>query len=198
MEQDSALSKIMPPEYTLDYFVERRNGKKRDYIFPYGKSKTCDHANLRVVARGGIVYRCLDCNYVFHIPGGYQQPLHNEVIMSAFTLFVFAKEFGMDSLGEVLRRPIGQHDGSPHKPVLPEGKSFQDVLELLEGIDVTTEDGGVGQLYALLDEVWVDPERKALAEKQARRRQLAAGDKDGSASDTAVSTVPEREDEVTP
>jgi len=139
---------------TLRFYVERRNGRKRDYIFDYGKSRKCDHASLKALARGGNVYRCLDCNYAFHINGAYQQPLHNEVILSAFTVFNFAKEFGMDSVGEVLRRPIGQSDGSPHKPVLPEGMSFMDVLEALEGVDVTTPDGGDEELKELIRYLW--------------------------------------------
>jgi hypothetical protein len=153
------------PDQALEYFIQRRKGKKRNYIFDYGKSRRCDHPNLRVVARGGIVYRCLDCNYAFHIPGAYQQPMHNEVIMAAFTMLVFSKEFGSDSLGEVLRRPIGQHEGSEQKPVLPEGMSFMDVLALLDGIDVNEEDGGAEQLYKLLEEVWVNPEQRQLSEE---------------------------------
>ena len=139
---------------SLEYYVQARNGKKRNYIYRYGVSRVCDHSNLSVIARGGIVYRCLDCNYAFHITGAYQQPLHNEVIQGAFTMAYFAKEFGMDSLGEVLRRPIGQMDDSPHKPVLPEGMSFFDVLLALEEVDVTTEDRGKAQLSDLLKQLW--------------------------------------------
>ena len=145
---------------TLEYYVQARNGNKRNYIYDYGVSRTCDHSNLSVIARGGIVYRCLDCNYSFHITGAYQQPLHNEVIQGAFTMAYFAKEFGMDSLGEVLRRPIGQMDGSPHKPVLPEGMSFFDVLLALEEVDVTTEDRGKEQLSGIIKQLW---ERQAPA-----------------------------------
>jgi len=170
-EPIKALQRILP-ENTLDYFIERRSDKKRNYVFDYGKSKTCDHPTLRVIARGGIVYRCLECNYAFHIVGGYQQPLHNEVIQSAFNVVVFAKEFGSNALSEVLRRPIGQHDGSPHKPVLPEGMSFMDVLELVEGVDVNAEDGGIAQVYKLLDEVWVGPKERALAEANEKRQLL--------------------------
>lgn len=159
------------PEHSLQYFVQRRNGKKRPYIYDFSKMKKCDHPSLRAIARGGIVYRCLDCNYAFHITGAYAQPLHNEVIMSAFTLLVFSKEHGSDALGEVLRRPIGQHDNSPHKPVLPEGYSFADVLALLDNIDVTAEDGGVAQLYKTLDEVWVSPETRQKAIEDAEREE---------------------------
>ena len=165
-EESRELLERIIPEDSLDYFVARRSGKKRNYIFDYKKSKTCDHPELRLIARGGIVYRCLKCNYAFHIVGGYQQPLHNEVIQSAFNLLVFAKEFGGDSLGEVLRRPIGQHDRSPHKPVLPEGMSFKDVLDMLDEVDVNVEDGGVAQVYKLLEEKWIGPKEKALEEKR--------------------------------
>jgi hypothetical protein len=139
---------------TLQYYIERRNGRKRDYIFDYSKSRTCDHPSMKALARGGNVYRCLECNYAFHINGAYQQPLHNEAILAAFTLFNFAKEFGRDSLAEVLRRPIGQSDGSMHKPVLPEGKSFMDVLEALEGVNVTSPDGGYLDLKNLIGDLW--------------------------------------------
>lgn len=174
-ETTSEIMQQLVPEQTLEYFIERRGGNKRNYIFDYGKSRRCDHPNMRVIARGGIVYRCLDCNYTFHIPGAYQQPMHNEVIMAAFTMLVFSKEFGSDALGEVLRRPIGQHDGTEQKPVLPEGMSFTDVLALLEGIDVNETDGGVAQLYTMLEQVWVNPEQRKLreAENQRQERQLA-------------------------
>jgi hypothetical protein len=160
------------PENALQYFVERRGDNKRAYVYDYKEAKTCDHPEIRALARGGIVYRCLKCNYVFHITGVYAQPLHNEVIMAAFTLLVFSKEHGSDALGEVLRRPIGQHDGSPHKPVLPEGYSFTDVLALLDGIDVTAEDGGAAQLYKALDEVWVSPETRQKAIENAESQTL--------------------------
>ena len=169
------------PEQTLEYFIEQRNGNKRNYIFDYGKSRRCDHPNLRVIARGGIVYRCLDCNYAFHIPGAYQQPLHNEVIQSAFNMLVFSKEFGSDALGEVLRRPIGQADGTEQKPVLPEGMSFTDVMRLLDDIDVNTLDGGMTTLYKMLDEVWVNSEQRQLqAEENLRQERQLAGKSDPS------------------
>ena len=150
--QDNALAPQDPN--TLQYFIERRNGRKRNYIFDYGKSKICDHPEMKVLARGGNVYRCTECNYAFHLTGAYQQPLHNEVILSMFTIMHFAKEFGKDSLGEVLYRRIGQVDGSAHKPVLPKGMSFMDVLNALEDVDVTSEDGGKAALQELLGDVW--------------------------------------------
>lgn len=142
------------PQHTLDYFVEKRGKNKRPYIYDFHKSQVCDHPRLKIIARGGIVYRCLECNYAFHIVAAYQQPLHNEVIQSAFNIFNFAKEFGQDALAEVMRRPIGQVDGTAHKPVLPEGMAVQDVLALMDGIDVTTPDGGAQELTALLERVW--------------------------------------------
>jgi hypothetical protein len=181
---------------TLEFYLESRNAKKRTYIYDYGKSRKCDHPSLKVVARGGIVYRCLECNYAFHITGSYQQPLHHEVIQGAFTMLTFAKEFGMDSLGEVLRRPIGQSDKSPHKPVLPEGMSFADVLYALEEVDVeNTEDGGAKQLSALFDQLWVsdeerakrrkalegvDPHRRTQVPGVTDRKELEAGDTDAT------------------
>jgi hypothetical protein len=171
------------PENTLEYYRTKRSetGKKRDYVFDYGFSRTCDHAHLEIVARGGIVYRCRDCNYVFHITSAHQQPLHNEAIQAAFTLFVFAKEFGSDALGEVLRTPIGQSDGTAHKPALPEGMSFLDVVQMLDTVDVKADDRGAQQLYAMLDKVWTDAASRARREKEIegidpeRRPQLGYG-----------------------
>ena len=92
-----------------------------------------------------------------------------------FKIMGFAKDFGNDSLMEVLRRPIGQQDGSPHKAVLPEGKSFMDVLAEVEDVDTTTPDGGQEQLQLLIEGMWEgkapqlkegvrDDENKALGE----------------------------------
>lgn len=173
---EQALAKKALSEETLAFYVEARTGKKRNYIFDYSKSRSCDHSNLKVIARGGIVYRCSDCNYAFHITGGYQQPLHNEVIMAAFTMLNFSKEFGMHAVGEVLRRPIGQNDGSMHKPVLPEGMSFTDVLDALEAIDVNSEDGGQYQLRALISHVW-EGGRPELEAPLGAKQQLEEGDK---------------------
>ena len=185
------------PENALQYFIERRGNKKRAYVYDYKEAKACDHPEIRALARGGIVYRCLKCNYVFHITGVYAQPLHNEVIMAAFTLLVFSKEHGSGALGEVLRRPIGQHDKSPHKPVLPEGYSFTDVLALLDGIDVTTEDDGAAQLYKALDEVWVSPETRQRVLESAEQlerqsHQLQESDEiDDRRGKDAMSAVPD-------
>ena len=48
------------PENTLDFYKTQRatNGKKRNYIFDYGRSRSCDHVNLRSIARGSIVAYC--------------------------------------------------------------------------------------------------------------------------------------------
>jgi len=152
--EERAVEKFKP-EHTLDYAVAARGERKRNYIFRYGKAITCDHPTMTLIARGGNIYRCPDCNYTFQWPGAIVQPLHHNVIMGAFTLLNFAKEFGMASMQEVLRRPIGQGDGTPHKAVLPEGMSFMDVLEELEQIDTTSPDGGAAQLRQMLDDVWV-------------------------------------------
>lgn len=142
------------PEHTLDFHVKARGKNKRPYIFRYKKARVCDHPTMNIVARGGNIYRCPDCNYTFQWPGAIVYPLHFNVIMAAFTIFNAAKEFGQNAVEEMLRTPIGQTDGTEHKPVLPEGLSFYDVLQELEGIDVTTPDGGKGQLAALMTGVW--------------------------------------------
>ena len=174
---------VSEPSNTLQYYLQARNGKKRNYIYNYSKSRTCDHPSMKVVARGGIVYRCEECNYSFHITSAYQQPLHNEVLQAAFTMLGFAKEFGGDSLGEVLRRPIGQADGSPHKPVLPEGMSFTDVLAALEEIDVNSADGGAAQLSGMLESLW---EKRIPALPESKNgSELGTSGSDGSEGDAS-------------
>ena len=151
-------------ENTLDYYVQRRNKKKRNYVFRYKKARSCDHPTLELIARGGTTYYCPDCNYSFDILGANIWPLHFQPIMGAFKILWFAKRFGGDALGEVLRRPIGQSDGSPHKPVLPEGMSFMDVVQQLDEVDVNTEDGGASELKQLLQRLWEQPSTPALGE----------------------------------
>jgi hypothetical protein len=154
-----------PPEQTLDYFVKARNGNKRNYIFDYKKSKTCTHPELTEMILGTGWYRCKVCNYAFCIVGAIQQPLHN-VIQSSFQLMLHsAKEFGANSIGEILRTPRGQSDGTPHKPALPEGMSIVDAMNALEEIDVNVEDGGKAQLHEMLELLWVGPKQRALAEE---------------------------------
>lgn len=113
----------------------KKRKDKRNYIFSFGKADRCDHPTLRIVARGTSQYRCLECNYSFWLPTATMWPLHWIPIMAAMQIMSFVKEFGIEALEQVYRTPIGQVDGSPHKPVLPEGKSFADVLRELDSID---------------------------------------------------------------
>lgn len=193
------------PQHSLDYWVKTRSAEKRNYIFDYAKAKVCDHPEMKIVARGGNMYRCTECQYVHQWPGAITWPLHFSVIQGAFQMLGFAKEFGMASLQEVLRRPIGQTDGTPHKPVLPEGMGFMDVLQELEKIDVTQPDGGLRQLREMLDEIWVGPKEKALqaADSERQQRQLEEaketqaikGEHDNNQGDTGDTTVhPVQED----
>lgn len=175
-EESTELQEFLP-QHTLDYYVGARKGEKRNYISDYGKSRTCDHPEMKIIARGGNMYRCDSCNYVFQWPGAIQWPYHVAVLQSAFVMLGFSKEFGMDSLNEVLRRPIGQMDGTPHKPVLPEGMSFYDVLDTLEEIDVNAADGGKKQLGEKLAELWERPKEKALPDANLRP-ELSDGNQD--------------------
>lgn len=158
---------------SLGFYVRARNGRKRNYIFSYKKAKRCPHNRLTALAIGGSWYRCFDCNYAFNIVASNMQPLHNLLLGSFFNAMHFAKEFGIASTFEVLRRPIGQYDGMAHKPLLPEGKTLLDAFMLLEKVDVTAEDGGKSQLEALLEEEWVGPEERAafLADAERQERQ---------------------------
>lgn len=175
------------PEHALDYYVETRGEQKRNYIFDYGKSRVCDHPEMKIIARGGNLYRCTECNYAFQWPGAIQWPLHFTVIQGIQSAIAFAKEFGMAAVQEVLRRPIGTYDGSPHKPVLPEGMSLMDTLALMDEVDVTAEDGGKAQLEEIHQLFFVSPENKAkalvLAEKLKQKQWEAVNGRSPSSQD---------------
>ena len=169
MTEEKALSTDVDETKTLDWYLAKRNGKKRDYIFSVSKMKTCPHNHLHAMVTGGIKYRCEDCNWCFDIVTTYAQPLHNVVVGSMLQALHFAKEFGIDNLQEVLRTPKGQHELDYHLPALPEGMSFWDALEALETIDVNAPDRGAGELRQLFEEKWVP-----VAERQRRHQELAS------------------------
>jgi hypothetical protein len=141
-------------ENTLEHWIDAQNGKKRNYIYDYGKSRSCTHPTLRELVQGSNWYRCEECNYALFIMTAFQQPLHNVVLQGVMNALHFSKEFGVGALQEVLRRPIGQYDGSEQKPALPEGMSLSDTLMALEEIDVTASDGGERQLRSLISARW--------------------------------------------
>ena len=159
----------------LDIFIEARDGKKRNYIYDFGKALKCDHPSLKALSIGGTWYRCEKCNYALCIVSAYAQPLHSVVIGGILNALHFAKEFGGASLQEVLRRPIGQYDGTLQKPALPEGMDFSDAVAALEGIDVNAEDGGAAQLQTMLDEVWVAPKQRELHDTNMHAQLEQAG-----------------------
>ena len=135
----------------IDFKANPTRKAKRDYVFSFAEARKCDHPRLQHVVRGTNFYRCLECNYGFWIPGGSEMwPLHWTPIMGAFFIGSFVKEFGMEALEQVYRMPIGQVDGTPHKPVLKEWQSFRDFLETLADVDVikAIEEAG-GSLLAL-------------------------------------------------
>lgn len=166
---------------TLDFWVKQRAGHKRNYVFNVGKALRCDHPELRLIVRGTPFYRCPECNYAFLMNAAYCWPLHFLPILGGFTIMSFAKEFGVQALQEVLRRPIGQTDGTAHKPVLPEGKSFVDVLKALEGVDTTSADHGAAQLVQVI---------KALHEPRKLRGKNAEREASNS-QQPSVSPLPE-------
>ena len=188
------------PEHTLDFVVKKRGDKKRPYIFRYKGAQKCDHPHLNLVARGGNEYHCPDCNYNFQIGGVFVQPEHHGIIQAAFRIMRFVRLYGVDSLQEVWRRPIGQTDGTPHKPVLPEGMSFTDVLDALEATD---SEATQEELAALRDWLWVGPKERqkqltdlqrqadkqaAIAGKNVAKRQLKEGAR-GSGEETVNDKV---------
>lgn len=157
------------PAKTLDWYIQKRNGKKRDYVFSVSKMRTCPHNHLHAMVVGGIKYRCEDCNWCFDIVTTYAQPLHNVVVGSLLQVMHSAKEFGIDAVQEMLRTPKGQHEYDYHLPALPEGISFWDAVQAMEQIDINRPDQGAGQLRALLERYWVSD-----AERQRRHKELAA------------------------
>lgn len=112
-----------------DFHAGGNNSGKPPYIFSFKKSLTCDHPLLEIMVRGTNMYRCTSCNYAYWIQNAIQWPLHWTVIMGAFQIQKFVKEFGLEAVQQVLARPIGQPDKHPQVPVLPDGKSFMDVLK---------------------------------------------------------------------
>jgi len=154
------------PEKSLDYYLKARNGRKRDYVFDYGKSRKCPHRTLTALSIGGNWYRCADCNYAFDIVAAYQQPLHSLAIGSIMNALHFAKEFGSSSLQEVLRTPIGQYDGMSQKSALPEGMDFSQAAAALDTVNVNSLDGGDAELKELLESFWVSDESRAKRHKE--------------------------------
>ena len=171
------------PEHTLEYALEARGTNKRNYVFNYGKSKNCNHDTLKSYIKGYQRYRCADCHYVFNIVAATQQPMHHLFVESIMNTQAFVKEFGLAAALEVAHRDLGQLDGTPQKPALPDGMTIEDTWELFDKVDVTAEDEGKEELRKLYEQMWELPseerkariaelrssmytERKALEEKQ--------------------------------
>lgn len=167
---------------SLDYYIQARNGNKRDYIYDFGVARKCPHRHLMATAIGGNTYRCDDCNYFFTIVTAYAEPMHLATVKAAYQLLHFGKEFGVNALQEVLRQPHGQSDGSPQKGVLPEGMTLQDAILSLEQVNVHTPDRGDAEMKAIVESLWPsDREIKRrikalrgsdLPEKQAQANRL--------------------------
>ena len=171
------------PERTLEYALEARGTNKRNYKFDYGESKNCNHDSLKSLVKGTQLYRCMDCNYVFSFVAAWQQPMHHAFVQGLMISQAFAKEFGYEAALEVAHRDLGQIDGTPQKPALPDGMTIEATWELFDKVDVTAEDGGRQELRELYEQMWELPsgerkariaelrssmytERKALEEKQ--------------------------------
>ena len=171
------------PERTLEYALEARGTNKRNYKFDYGESKNCNHDSLKSLVKGTQLYRCMDCNYVFSFVAAWQQPMHHAFVQGLMISQAFAKEFGYEAALEVAHRDLGQIDGTPQKPALPDGMTIEDTWELFDKVDVTAEDEGKEELRELYEQMWELPseerkariaelrssmytERKALEEKQ--------------------------------
>ncbi len=162
------------PEKTLDFYVQARDGKKRDYIFNMTKVKTCSHPELEEIVTGGQFYRCKRCNMGQVIVTAYAMPLHHMAKLGVQQALWFAKQFGGSSLQEVLRRPSGQHELDYHLAALPEGMDIDDAIAAFDQIDVNTDDEGKQQLLEMYEELWVSP-----AERERRHNELGRDNKLG-------------------
>ena len=171
------------PERTLEYALEARGTNKRNYKFDYGESKNCNHDSLKSLVKGTQLYRCMDCNYVFSFVAAWQQPMHHAFVQGLMISQAFAKEFGYEAALEGAHRDLGQIDGTPQKPALPDGMTLEETWKLFDKVDVTSEDEGKEELRKLYEQMWELPseerkariaelrssmytERKALEEKQ--------------------------------
>jgi rubrerythrin len=170
-------------EQSLEYALKARGTNKRNYIFDYGKSTKCNHDSLKSLVKGTQLYRCLDCNYVFSFVAAWQQPLHHLFVQGLMVSQAFSKEFGYEAALEVAHRDLGQLDGTPQKPALPDGMTLEDTWKLFDKVNVQAEDEGKTELKELYEQMWELPseerkahiaglrdgmytERKALEEKQ--------------------------------
>ena len=151
------------PERTLEYALEARGTNKRNYKFDYGESKNCNHDSLKSLVKGTQLYRCMDCNYVFSFVAAWQQPMHHAFVQGLMISQAFAKEFGYEAALEVAHRDLGQIDGTPQKPALPDGMTLEETWKLFDKVDVTSEDEGKEELRKLYEQMWELPseERKA-------------------------------------
>jgi len=129
--------------HPLDFKAKKRRTSKKPYIFSFGFAKSCTHPTLKEVVQGSNKYRCERCNYDFWLPSATMWPAHWGWIMSAFELMKGVKDFGLESVNEVLHQKIGQYDHKEQKPVLPEGKSLMDVLHDMDDVDVEALAGEV-------------------------------------------------------
>ena len=157
------------PEHSLEYALKARGTNKRNYIFDYKKSSTCNHGSLRSLIVGSQLYRCEDCNYVFSFVAAWQQPMHHAMMQGLEISQSFVKEFGIDAALEVVHRDLGQIDGTPQKPVIPDGMTLEDTWRVFDQINVLTEDKGAGELRELYDEVWERPSQARKAHIDALR-----------------------------
>ena len=151
------------PERTLEYALEARGTNKRNYKFDYGESKNCNHDSLKSLVKGTQLYRCMDCNYVFSFVAAWQQPMHHAFVQGLMISQAFAKEFGYEAALEVAHRDLGQIDGTPQKPALPDGMTLEETWKLFDKVDFTSEDEGKEELRKLYEQMWELPseERKA-------------------------------------
>ena len=165
MDTDTITLTSPQEENTRDHFVAKRSDGKRNYTFSYSKSRKCTHPRLTEMVIGASIYRCEECNFAFTITAGAAMPLHHVPKLAFQQLGYFIKEFGVDSLQEVIRWKTGNADGTPFKPAVPEGMSVLELWGLLETIITDVEDGGKEQFREVKSRVMVEG-RDALTENE--------------------------------
>ena len=165
------------PDLSLEYALEARGTNKRNYVFDYGESAKCNHGSLKSLVKGTQLYRCEDCNYVFSFVAAWQQPMHHAFVQGLMISQAFAKEFGYEAALEVAHRDLGQLDGTPQKPALPDGMTLEDTWKLFDKVDVTAEDGGREELRELYEQMWELPSEERKARIAELRTSMYSGRK---------------------
>ena len=103
--------------------------------------------------------------------------MHHAFVQGLMISQAFAKEFGYEAALEVAHRDLGQLDGTPQKPALPDGMTLEDTWKLFDKVDVTAEDGGREELRELYEQMWELPSEERKARIAELRTSMYSGRK---------------------